>query len=142
MTEPRAPYPITDAVRLQRSEASMRHGLRSERRIKPLARSKKRAFLRRNGLLASALDGATLAYLNKWSRLEAMADLAQRYIDEHGLLQEGGEPQPVLRFLVSVENSGRLAMRELQASLRSRVNKSQSLEQYVQENYGGAGDED
>lgn len=136
------PYPITDEVRLQRSDASMKHGLRSERRIKPLARSKKRAFLRRNGLLASALDGPTLAHLNRWARMEAMADLAQRYLDEHGLIRDDGEPQPVLRYLVAVENGGRLAMKALEEALRSRKVEGDSLESYIRQNYGGDEDED
>lgn len=133
-------YTWSNEAQDQRQNAALKHGLRSERKIRPLARSKKRAFLRRNGLLASQLDGPALANLNRWSRLEAMADLGHRYLDEHGLIREDGEGQPILKFLISVENSGRLAMRELQASLGRHRGEDVSLEAYLDEHYGGADD--
>lgn len=132
---------MSEAALEQRQGAALKHGVRSERRIRPLARNKKRAFLRRNGLLASALDGPTLAHLNRWARMEAMADLAQRYLDEHGLIREDGEPQPVLRYLVAVENGGRLAMKALEEALRMRKVEGQSLEEYLQTTYGGDDDD-
>lgn len=136
-------YTWSDEAQDQRENAAFKHGLRSERKIRPLARNKKRAFLRRNRLLASALDGPTLAHLNRWARLEAMADLASRFLDERGLMREDGEVEPLVRFVISVENSGRLAMRELQASLRAHGQGDEtSLEDYLRERYGGDGGEE
>ncbi len=126
----------------QANTNAVRHGVHSERRIRPLARSKKRAFLRRNGLLASRLSGPQLAHLNRWSRLEAMADLANRWLDEHGLLNDDGEPQPVVKFVVSVENAGRLAMRALEESLRHSAKGEDELSAYLARAYPEGRDDD
>jgi len=117
---------------------STTHGVYSERRIRPLARAKKRSFLRRSGLLASRLTGPQLSHLNRWARLESMADLARDWIDAHGgLVREDGETQSIVKFVVSVENSGRLAMKALEDSLRaSAAAEEDTLDAYLAATYG------
>jgi hypothetical protein len=51
----------------------------------------------------------------------AKVDLIDRYVDEQGLIREGGEPQPVLRLYVALQNSARLALTRLEAHLTERV---------------------
>ena len=71
-----------------------------------------------------------------------MADLANHWLDEHGLLNEDGEPQPVVKFVVSVENAGRLAMRALEESLRYSAKGEDELSAYLARAYPEGRDDD
>ena len=67
-----------------------------------------------------------------------MCDLARDWIDERGgLVRKDGETQSVVKFIVSVENAGRLAMRALEDSLRaSSSNDETALDAYLAATYG------
>jgi hypothetical protein len=56
----RKPYPITDAVVRQRTDAATRHGGRSESQISASARAHKRRLMRQMNLRIGDLDGIAL----------------------------------------------------------------------------------
>ncbi len=72
-----------------------------------------------------------------------MCDLARDWLDANGgLVREDGETQSIVKFIVSVENSGRLAMKALEDSLRaSAAAEEDTLDAYLAATYGdGDGD--
>jgi hypothetical protein len=99
---------------------ALRHGSSSERQIRPLARNHRRRVLRQIRLRASDLDPVGKAYLEHYVRLTAKIELIDRYVDEHGLLRDDGEPQPAMRLYVSLHNSARLALQRLEQHLAER----------------------
>jgi hypothetical protein len=103
---------------------ALRHGATSERQVSPVARNHKRRFLRQIGTRVSDLDPIGRAYLDQASRLAAKVELIDRYVDEQGLIRPDGEPQPVMRLYVSLQNSLRLALARLEQHLRSREDPS------------------
>src|SRR5262249_39779234 len=97
------------------------HGATSEFRIRPLARNHRRRVLRQLRLSPRDLDPIGRGYLDAYVRLVAKIDLVDRYLAEVGLIREGGEPEPVLRFYVGLQNSARLALQRLEAHLVARM---------------------
>jgi len=77
---------------------ALRHGGSSVAQIRPAARAQKRRFLRQVGLKASDLDGVALALLDNWARAQAKVQLLDAHFDEHGLLDEAGEPRPAAKI--------------------------------------------
>jgi hypothetical protein len=116
------------------NELALKHGATSERHIAPLARNHKRRVLRQIGLAARDLDAVARGYLDLYCRTAAKIDLCDRYLDEHGLLDEGGEPQPLMKMYVSLVNSSRLALED---HLHDRMAREESLAEYVEREYGG-----
>jgi hypothetical protein len=110
---------------------ALRHSGYSESRNRAQARAEKRRFLARNGMLASQLSGPQMAYLEVWARCASKARTVDAYLGEHGLIRADGTPQPVLAFYTSLQNSARLAMTRLEASLRdTRPDPTLSLRNY------------
>ncbi len=72
----------------QRAQANVRHGARSEGRIRAVARTQKRRFLRQNGLRAGDVEGLGLAYLDLWARAQAKVELMDRWSEENGWLDD------------------------------------------------------
>jgi hypothetical protein len=104
------------------NQAARKHGATSADRIAPLARNQKRRVLRRIGFSARDLDALARGYLDLYCRLAAKIELADRYIEEHGLLRADGTPQPVLATYTSWVNAARLALTRLEQHLRGREN--------------------
>jgi hypothetical protein len=97
-----------------------KHGANGVARIRPAARAQKRRFLRQAGLRASDLDGVALALLDNWGRAQAKVQLLDAYFDEHGFLDERGEPRPPAKVYFTALNSARLAATRLKEHLRER----------------------
>lgn len=102
------------------NEMGLRHGALSERQIRPVARNHRRRVLRQIGLSPRDLDPIGKAHLDLYVRLMAKVELIDVYVGEHGLIRDGGEPQPAMRLYVSLANSARLALGRLEDHLRSR----------------------
>ena len=100
---------------------SLKHGATSERQIRPLARAHRRRVLRQMRLRAGDVDPIGRAHLDAYVRLQAKVDLIDRYVEEHGMILPDGEPQPVMRLYVSLQNSARLALQRLEQHLRDGV---------------------
>jgi hypothetical protein len=96
------------------------HGATSERQIRPLAANHRRRVLRQLGLSASDLDPVARGYLTLYTKCSAKIDLCDQWIDEHGLLAESGEMQPLMKSYVSLVNSARLSLSRLEEHLRER----------------------
>lgn len=98
------------------------------------ARNEKRRLLDRLGLRQRDLDPVGVAYLDHYAKLRARLDSVDAYLDEHGLIRADGEPQPVLRFYVSLANSARLALAKLEGHLRERkIDPGEELRRYLSE---------
>jgi hypothetical protein len=102
------------------NQAAATHGLTSQARIVPQARNHKRRVLRSLGIRMADLDPVGKAFLQNYLRVEAKLTLADRYLEEHGMIRDGGEPQPVMRLYVALANSSRLALQRLEQHLHER----------------------
>jgi DNA mismatch repair protein MutH len=103
------------------NSAALRHGATIERQIRPVAANHRRRVLRRIGLSARDLDAIARGYLDLYVRLAAKIELADRYLEENGLLRPDGTPQPVLSTYTSWVNAARLALGRLEEHLRARI---------------------
>lgn len=97
---------------------ALRHGARTEARIRPVARAQRRRLLRQIGLRASDLDGLGRALLANWSRAAAALSLMDDYTAEEGWLDGDGNPPGFAKLYVSMLNAERHALRALEAHLR------------------------
>jgi hypothetical protein len=92
------------------------------------------------GLRASDIDGIGLCLLDNWSRAQGKVSLMDLFFEEHGFLDEQGEPRGAVRVYFAAVNSARLAATRLSEHLRSRGVKGETLEDYLETQYGN-GDE-
>jgi hypothetical protein len=76
--------------------------------------------LRQLRLSPRDLDAIGRGYLDAYVTLRAKVDAIDAYVDEHGLIRPDGEPQPVLKLYVSLQNSARLALARLEQHVRVR----------------------
>ena len=81
--------------------AALKHGARSPARVNPIAEE----------LVASTLEAAPFLAeqsfrpaLEAWARAEARCLLLEQYLDEHGLLDEQGNPRPATSLMNQQEN--------------------------------------
>jgi hypothetical protein len=132
----RRTYTVSAAVLAQRRAAPLKHGARSPAQIGASARAQKRRLLRQLGLRASDLDGVGLAFLDTWARSQSKVQLCDAYFEEYGFLDEQGKPRPAAHIYLASLNSARLAATRLAEHLRSRGVKSESLESYLESEYG------
>jgi hypothetical protein len=103
------------------NEVRLAHGAYAERRIRPQARAHRRRVLRRLRLSPRDLDPFGKGYLDAYCRLLAKIEAIDAYIEEHGLVRDDGEPQPVMRLYVALQNSARLALARLEDHLQRRL---------------------
>jgi hypothetical protein len=99
----------------------------SERTVTRVARAQRRRFLTRNGLTAGELTGVELAYLDQWARCQSKVELADSWLAEHGLMDDGGNPWPILSMYSTWINSARCAMRELASELKRGGRREPSM---------------
>jgi hypothetical protein len=104
----------------QGNENATRHGVSSSRRVAPVAANHRRRVLRRLGLRAGEVDAIGRAHLDAYAQIAAKIELLEAYLGEHGIVRADGEPQPVMRLYVSLQNSSRLALTRLESHLRAR----------------------
>jgi hypothetical protein len=128
---------LTSKQLAQREAAAATHGAHSEAQIRPLARTQTRAFLRRNGLRGSDLDGVQRAYLDGWARAQSKIVLIDKHLAEHGLIRADGELQAVMKSYVSLVNTARLNMAKLEESLHNRQDNDPqaALNAYLEAKY-------
>ena len=72
------------------NQAAVKHGVDSEARIRPVARTQKRRLLRQIGLASSDLDGIGRALLDNWARAQAKVEILDRWSAENGFLDPRG----------------------------------------------------
>jgi hypothetical protein len=83
---------------------TLKHGATSPRVLQPVADQLAAGL----GEVAPWTSAAAFAgSVASWAHAEAQAYLLRRYLDEHGLVDEEGQPRPASRMLEQVE--GRLA---------------------------------
>lgn len=96
--------------------AALRHGARSERMVRPIAD-------RLAAELATAAPWATqpafAAEVQAWAWAEARCVLLRAWLDEHGLLDDEGEPRPAAGELARAEASASKARANLGLSPRA-----------------------
>jgi hypothetical protein len=112
-----------------------KHGAQATKsdQIATRAANQKRRLLRQIGTRESALSPTARGYLALLARLLAKLDSVDAYLDEHGLIREGGEPQPVLKLYVSLVNSARLTMQRLEDHLADLDGGGDALAAIVEE---------
>jgi hypothetical protein len=121
------------------NKLAVRHGAHSEPVVRREARTHKRRLLRQIGLRLSDLDGVGQGYLDVWARSASKVALFDRYMDEHGLVQENGQPWGFMALYVSLLNASRLSLTRLEAHLQTRRGPS-ALERHLAEHYSDEGD--
>jgi hypothetical protein len=100
--------------------AGVTHGATSDRQIVRRATVEKRRVLRQIGLRQDELESLGRALLQNWARCAAALYLMDRYAEEHGWLDEEGNPRGFARLYVSMLNAERLALGKLGDYLRAR----------------------
>jgi hypothetical protein len=91
------------------------HGVANSTEIARRARNVRRRILYQLRLSPADLDQVGRGYLALYCRLCAKIEIADAYIEEHGLLRADGEPPPVLKLYVSLVNSARNTLAKLEA---------------------------
>jgi hypothetical protein len=81
-------------------ELATRHGAWSPRRVDPLAEGLVAVAVQTAGWLAEPTFGPAVW---AWARAEARCQLLAEWLDEHGLLTEGGDPVPALDAATRLE---------------------------------------
>ena len=98
----------------------MKHGGRSEPRVKAVATIQKRRLLRQIGLRLGDLDAVALGYLDLWARAQSKVELYDGWAAEHGYLNAAGESPSWVREYFAAINSARLALAKLADHLKQR----------------------
>ncbi len=98
---------------------ALRHGANSDRLVQSRATVAKRRLLRQIGLRQDDLESVGRALLTNWSRAAAALSLMDEYAEHEGWLDGEGEPRGFTRLYVSMLNSERLALRELEKHIRA-----------------------
>jgi hypothetical protein len=104
----------------QRRTAAVKHGGKSEQRVKAIATIQKRRLLRQIGLRLRDLDAIALGYLDLWARAQSKVEIYDRWAAEHGYLDEAGASPPWVREYFAAINSARLALAKLADHLKAR----------------------
>jgi len=131
----KTPYPITPAVREQRSNASLKHGGRSEYQIRPVARAQKRRLMRQLGMRMGDLDGVANGLLDNWARAQAKVAIMDDYFQARGFIREDGEPEPASKVYFTALNSARLALTRFGEYMKTRRSVSDALADYIDAEY-------
>jgi hypothetical protein len=103
------------------------HGAYTPARVERVARTQRRRFLARSGLTVGELTGVELAFLDSWARNQSKIELADAWLAEHGLMDEDGNPRPILSVYSTWINGARCAMRELAAELKRHGRREPSM---------------
>jgi hypothetical protein len=93
------------------------HGASSETGLRGRKTKVKRLFLRARGLRESDLSAAVRSLLDDYAGLESKVAALDEWFDEHGLLDEKGEPHAPTRLYIAVVNSRGRALDRLEAQL-------------------------
>jgi hypothetical protein len=109
-----------------RRQAGTTHGVTSQVEIARRVRNVRRRILYQLRLSPTELDQVGRGYLALYCRLVAKIELADAYLEEHGLLQPDGEPQPVTKLYVSLVNSARNTLSKLESHLGERPSQLQT----------------
>lgn len=118
---------------------TIKHGLASERQIRPVAARQRRNLLRQFGIRSRDLSPAAKAYLNLLARTTAKIEIADAWLAEHGMIDEQGNVAPIMRLYVSLTNSARLLTQRLETELRASGDDGEDLSAYLARAYGDEG---
>lgn len=105
-----------DEVR-QRSEASMRHGARSQLTVRRRAGYCKQSLLMPLGLRQRDLTPAGRYWLDQWAMVEAQTRLFDDWMNERGLIDADGQPPGFSRTYYAARNSASRARSKLEPYL-------------------------
>jgi hypothetical protein len=112
------------------NEMAVLHGAFSEGHVKPVARTQRRRALRRFGIRASDLDPVGRALLAHYCALAAKAILIDAFLDEVGVVDAHGQPQPCMKVYVQLHRAALTALARLETHLDR---KARSLEEQLAE---------
>jgi hypothetical protein len=113
------------------------HGGYSRTLVRSRATVEKRRLLRQIGLRQDDLASVGRALLQNWARAAAALSLMDDYAEANGWLDADGEPRGFARLYVSILNSERLALRDLERHIRAdRHDASEMLRRYIEEKHG------
>lgn len=101
----------------QRRSAGVRHGARSEGRIRPVAARLRRQVLRQLGVRVGELDPVSRGYLELYARSLAKVRLYDAWLDQHGLVDDEGNSPGFMSAYYAAVNSARLALSKLEDRL-------------------------
>ncbi len=136
------PY-MTPARFEQRSNAAMKHGGQSERKIRPVARAQKRRLMRQLGMRMGDLDGVANGLLDNWARAQAKVTIMDEHFAVRGFIREDGEPEPATKIYFVALNSARLALTRFGEHMKTRRPSSDALNDYIDAEYtDDSGDQD
>lgn len=99
MAEPARGYTNTHPPYEPDNEAATKHGASSPRRWSPIADRLQADLLAERPWLSGHRRSVAA-----WARVEAQAELIGRWLDEHGLLDEEGNPRPASTRLDRLES--------------------------------------
>jgi len=117
---------------------ALRHGANSERLVRRRSVTEKRRLLRQLGMRQEDLASVGRALLQNWARAAAALALMDDYAAENGWLDETGEPHGFAKLYVSMLNSERLALRELEKHIRADGHDAAAeLHRYLEANHRG-----
>jgi len=112
---------------------SLVHGATSDRALVKQSTVEKRRLLRQIGLRQEDLESVGRALLQNWARAAAALSLMDDYAQTVGWLDGEGNPRGFTRLYVSMLNSERLALRDLEKHIRAaNTDAATQLRAYLQ----------
>lgn len=100
---------------------AVRHGAQSSAKVTTAATTAKRRLLRNLGIRYSEVDPVGRALLDLYGRAVGKAILLDRYFDEHGIVNEKGEPHPACAFYFSALNTASRTLARLDGHLKQTL---------------------
>ena len=104
---------MSAAVVQQQRAAATVHGVRSEGRVRNVARAQKRVFCVVWGCGRRDLDAVSAVYVDVLARSLAKAVMLDSYYAERGIVRPDGQGEPTLAVYMSALNQARLTAGKL-----------------------------
>ena len=98
--------------------------------------------MRQTGLKIGDLDGIALAFVDGWARSHAVVTILTEHYTQHGLFRADGDVDPSLRTFFTGINSCRLQLQRLAEHLAKVGGRGETLQDYIDAEYGGNGDDE
>ena len=129
-------YTVSAAVVEQRRAAPLVHGVRSEGKVRNVARAQKRVILRHLGVRARDLDAVSAVYVDVLARSLAKAVMLDSYYAERGIVRPDGQGEPTLAVYMSALNQARLTAGKLAEHMARLGVSGDDLADYIDAEYG------
>jgi hypothetical protein len=129
-------YPDTAATRRQRSEASRKHGARSQVVARARVPYVKQSVLQSAGLRYGDLDPLSKRVLDLYARCQVKIEAYDSWATQHGFLDEAGNaPSWIAHYYSAIRTAARL-LAQFERSVERQIASGPSpLERHLAENY-------